>query len=82
MALSEENLGNVIFPEKRDEWNALPSADSTIPQTLSVSMQQVIYFSRACCNTQKKHDRKEPGLFEEEFRCTELLCLCTKTYCC
>ena len=29
-----------------------------------------------------KHDKREPGLFKEEFRCTEMLCLCSKTYCC
>ena len=30
----------------------------------------------------KKHDKREPGLHKEEFRCTEMLCLCNKTYCC
>ena len=25
---------------------------------------------------------REPGLFKEEFRCAEMLCLCSKTYCC
>ena len=30
----------------------------------------------------KKHDKREPGLFKEEFKCTEMLCLCSKTYCC
>ena len=34
------------------------------------------------CAKQKKHDKREPGLFEEEFCCTEMLCLCSKTYCC
>ena len=29
-----------------------------------------------------KHDEREPGLFKEEFRCTEMLSLCSKTYCC
>ena len=29
-----------------------------------------------------KHDKREPDLFKEEFRCTEMLCLCSKTYCC
>ena len=29
-----------------------------------------------------KHDKRESGLFKEEFRCTEMLCLCSKTYCC
>ena len=28
-----------------------------------------------------KHDEREPVFFKEEFRCTEMLCLCSKTYC-
>ena len=39
------------------------------------------FFIRACCVKHKKHDKREPGLFEEEFRCTEMLCLSSKTYC-
>ena len=26
--------------------------------------------------------KAQPGLFKEDFRCTEMLCLCSKTYCC
>ena len=37
---------------------------------------------RTCCTEHKKHDKREPGLFKKEFRCTETLCLCSKTYCC
>ena len=42
------------------------------------------FFPRTCCSTHQKHDKQEPGLFEEEFRGTELCsnCLCSKTYCC
>ena len=43
---------------------------------------QRIFFPRTCCAVHKKHDKREPGLFKEEFRCTEMLCLCSKTYCC
>ena len=39
-------------------------------------------FPRTCCSKHKKHDKRETGLFKEEFRCTEMLCLCSKTYCC
>ena len=35
-----------------------------------------------CCVKHKQHDTREPGLFKEEFRCTEMLCLCSKTCCC
>ena len=40
------------------------------------------FFPRTCCEKDKKHDKREPDLFKEEFRCTEMLCLCSKTYCC
>ena len=40
------------------------------------------FFLRTCCVKHKQHDKREPGLFKEEFRCTEMLCLCSKTYCC
>ena len=35
-----------------------------------------------CFSTHKQQDKREQGLFKEEFRCTELLYLCSKTYCC
>ena len=40
------------------------------------------FFPRTCSTKHMKHDKREPGLFKEEFRCTEMLCLCSKTYCC
>ena len=40
------------------------------------------FFPRKCYVKHKQHDKREPGLFKEEFRCTEMLCLCSKTYCC
>ena len=40
------------------------------------------FFPKTCCNVQKKHDNREPGLFKEDFRCAEMLCICSKTYCC
>ena len=43
---------------------------------------QPIIFPRTCGNAHKKHDKIEPGLFKEEFSCAEMLCLCSKTYCC
>ena len=40
------------------------------------------FFPRTCCTKHMKHDKEEPGLFKEEFRCTEMLYLCSKTYFC
>ena len=79
LALSEENLEDVILPEKRAEWDQLRSKDCTDNFTANATDN---YFPRTCCNAHKKHDKREPGLFKEEFRCSEMLCLCSKTYCC
>ena len=38
-----------------------------------------IFFPRTCCVKHKQHGRREAGLYKEEFRCTEMLCLCSKT---
>ena len=40
------------------------------------------FFPRTCCTKHMKHDKREPGRLKEEFRCTEMLCSCSKTYCC
>ena len=49
---------------------------------ISQLRQQPTSFLRTCCTKHMKHQKREPGLFKEEFRCTEMLCLCNKTYCC
>ena len=79
IALLEENLENIILPKKRAEWDQLHSKVSTGNFTANVTDN---FFPRTCCNAHKKHDKREPGLFKEEFRCADLLCLCSKTYCC
>ena len=45
-------------------------------------MQQPTFFLESAAQKKKKQDKREPGLFKEEFRCTEILCLCSETYCC
>ena len=79
LALSEENLEDVILPEKRAEWEQLRSKDCSDNFT---AIATDIFFSRNCCNDHKKHNEREPGLFKEEFTCAEMLCLCSNTYCC
>ena len=37
------------------------------------------FFPRTCCSTHSQLDKREPGLFKEEFRATEMICLCSKT---
>ena len=79
LALSEENLEDVIVPEKRTEWDQLRFKDCNDNFTANANDN---FFPRTCCNIHKKHDKREPGLFKEAFRCAEMLRLCSKTYCC
>ena len=75
LAVSQENLEDIILPEKRNEC----SRDCTDGFTANATGN---FFPRTCCTAHKKHDKREPRLFKEELRCSEMLCLCSKTYCC
>ena len=79
LALSEEKLEDIILPQNGNEWETIRSQDCTDSFTANATGN---FFPRTCCTAHKKHDRREPGLLEEEFRCSELLCLCSETYCC
>ena len=79
LALSEENLEDVILPEKLAEWDQLRSKGCTDNFTANVTDN---LFPRTCWNVHKKHDKRRPGLFTEEFRCAKMLWLCSRTYCC
>ena len=79
LAMSEENLEDVVLRQKRAEWNQLHSKDCT--ENFNANTMRN-FFPRTCCFAHKKHDKREPGLFKEEFRWTEMLCLCSKTYFC
>ena len=77
LALSEEYLEDL--PEKRNEWEAIRSPDCTDSFTANATG---IFFPITCCSAHKNHDKREPGLFKEEIRCSEMLCFCSTTYCC
>ena len=79
LALAEKELEDCIRPEMRAEWQRLRSNDCVDSFTADAVAN---FFPRTCCVKHKQHDKGEPGLFQEEFRCTEMLCLCSKTYCC
>ena len=40
------------------------------------------FFHRNCCQQDWKFNLRTPGLPKEDFRCTEMVALCSKTYCC
>ena len=79
LALAEKEVEDCIRPEMRAEWQTLRSNDCVEIFTADAVSN---FFPRTCCVKHKQHDKREPGLFKEEFRCTEMLCLCSKTYCC
>ena len=79
LALAEEELEDCKRPEMRAEWQRLRSNDCVDSFTADAV---AILFPRTCCVKHKQHDKREPGLFKEEVRSTEMLCLCSKTYCC
>ena len=63
----------------RAEWQRLRSNDCVGNFTADAVAN---FFPRTCCVKHKQHDKREPGLFKEEFRCTEMICLCSRTHCC
>ena len=79
LALSEKNLEDVSLPGKRADWKQLRSKHCTDNFTANATDN---FFPRTCYNVYKKHDKRELGLYKEDFRCAEMLCLCSKTYCC
>ena len=79
LALAEKELEDCIRPEMRAQWQRLRSNDCVDNLTADAVAN---FFPRTCCVKPKQHDKREPGLIKEEFRCTEMLCLCIKTYSC
>ena len=79
LVLAEKEQEDCIRPELRAEWQRLRSNDCVDSFTADAVEN---FFPRTSCVKHKQRDKREPGLFKEEFRCTEMLCLCSKTYCC
>ena len=79
LALSEKELHNCNRGESKFERELLRTEDCKDDFTANATTN---FFPRSCCAKHKKHDKREPGLFKEEFRCTQMLCLCSKIYCC
>ena len=78
LALSEKELYDCIREESKAEWELMRTKDCTAFSANATSN----FVPRTRYTKHMKQDKREPGLFEEEFPCTEFLCLCSKTYCC
>ena len=79
LALSEKELYDCIRQESKFEWELMRTEDCKDDFTADATTN---FFPRTCWEKHKKHDKREHGLFKGEFRCTEILCLCNKSYCC
>ena len=76
LALSEKELCDFIREESKLEWELMKKGDREDDFTANATTN---LFPRTHCAKHKKNDKREPGLFNGEFRCTEMLCLCSKT---
>ena len=72
VALAEKELEDCIGPEMRAEWQMWRSKDCVDNFTADAVAN---FFSRTSCVKHKQYGKREPGLFKEELRCTEILCL-------
>ena len=79
LALYEKEFNDCIREESTAEWGLFRTEDCKDDFTANATNN---FFPRTCRTNHMKHDKREPGLFIEEFRCTEMSCLCSKTYCC
>ena len=79
VALAEKELEDCIRPEMRAERQKLWPNDCVVSFTADVVAK---FFRQKCCLKHQQHDKREPGLNKEEFRCTEKFCLCSKSCCC
>ena len=79
LALAEKELYDCIRSEKSKSGNRYA------PKTVMICSLQTLaamsFPGRVVLNT-KDMIKKEPRLFKEEIRCTEMLSLCSKTNCC
>ena len=79
LAVAHDSLQDCVKLDMREVWNNIRMNDCSITFAADSSNN---FFPRTCCSKHIKHDKREPGIFKEEFCCSEMICLCSKTYCC
>ena len=79
LALSEKELYDCIPEESKAERGLMRTEDCKDDFTANATTN---FFPRTCCTKHIEHDKRQFGLLKEEFFCTEMLCLSSKTYCC
>ena len=79
LALAENDITDCIRKDKLGEWSAIRIEDF---RNYFDADSLRNFFPRRCCSTHSQLDKREPRLFKEQFHATEMICLCSKTYCC
>ena len=79
LALAELELTEYIRPEMKTEWDKMRSIDCNDSFAADSSRN---FFPRTSCTKHQKHNKREPRLFKEDFKFSEMLCICSKTNCC
>ena len=79
LPLAHKSLEDCIKAKLEGTWNTVRKNDCS-KQIFVNSTSNV--FPGTCCERHIKHGKREPGFFKEEIRCTEMICLCSKTLCC
>ena len=77
--LAENDITDCMRQDKLGEWSEIREEDCcNYFEANSLSN----FFLRTFLSTHSQLDKREPGLLKEVFRATEMICLCSKTYCC
>ena len=76
VALAENNISDCLKQDMVKEWAFIGRGDC-INEFEDDSWG--IFSPRNCYFFQSQLDKREPGMFKEEFGATEMLCLCSKT---
>ena len=78
MAMSVDSVNQLVSEANNIEWMEIRSHDCRDDFEADAERN---FFPRTCCRPHAKFDKRTPGLFKEEFRGTEMVALCSKTYC-
>ena len=79
LALGRPTLVDCIHPDRKRKWEELRANDCRDDfEADSIGN----FLPRTCCQKHAIHDKRTQGLFKTEFRATEMVALCSKTYCC
>ena len=76
LALAEDDITDCIRQDELGEWSDIREEDCCNYFEAN-SLRN--FFPRTCCSTRSQLDKRESGLFKEEFRATEMICLFSKT---